>query len=84
MRPRVCEDEPLPCLSVGRIGRDEVGLRSGAECNRIERKVEKWTKSLSCTLANIGYRESDRLTREEELDRISDLDSETTREVSID
>lgn len=84
MWPRVREDELFPTFSICRIGRDEVGLRSSAECNRIERKVEKWAKSLSRTFANIRNSESDRLSREEELNRISDLDSETTREVSID
>lgn len=84
MWTRVHEDETLPALCISRIGRDKVGLRSIREGERIERKIEKWTESLSFRSTNIRDCESDLPTREEEGNPISDIDSETIRELIID
>lgn len=84
MRSGVREDTALPYLSIWSIGRREVGLRSGAERLRVKWEIEKRGESCFFTIANIRYSESDTLSWEEELDTISEVDTESFREFIVD
>ena len=84
MRSRVREDPAFPCLSIRSIRGREVGLRSRAKRLGVKWKIEKRSESCLFTIANIRYSEGDTLPWEEELYTISEVDTESFRELIVD